>query len=184
MLRLSTILVAAFLPSVTFAQEKNAENAPAEENVHYDKLKVLEPIIGTWARDYSSVKGEVETTFSWSPTKKMIVSTSRNRIAEPDEDIKRKEWTDGGARIFYVWNAESECIEQHAFYTSVGRAAAHKVLPKGKGVFDFVPIHPPTSSGDMTMTITEDEIHVEIVNREGENGESLDDRHFVSKRIR
>jgi hypothetical protein len=37
-LRLFPIFVVAFLPSVTSAPEKNAENAPAEGNVHYDKL--------------------------------------------------------------------------------------------------------------------------------------------------
>ena len=152
-------------------------------NVAYEKLKVLEPLMGTWSRSWiqqgSGIRIEVETTYSWSPSKLMIVSKSRSRFGD------NKEWIDGGAHIYYAWNEKSECIEQFHMYTLWGRATVNRVLPKEKGVFELISIHDNLDVGTSTktMTISENEIRILLQNQKDPKGAPLEDEEQVFKRI-
>jgi hypothetical protein len=179
---LSVLVAAFFITPLSYAQ------LPEEENVRYERLKVLEPIIGTWAStgtdQQTRQQTETVTTYSWSPSKKMIVSASRQRQANIGEDLSTQKWNDGGPRIFFVWNSDSACIEQVCLFTGVGRATVHKVISKGEGVFELTRIHPAPSSDTNDafvyfMTLTSTELSRGVTNPKDAQSATPDNRGWV-----
>ncbi len=179
------LVTAASMSSLSYAQSQE------EENVHYEKLKVLEPILGTWTltrtNDETGEQTEISTTYSWSAAKKMIVSTSKQRRANKGEDISTQEWGEGGPRISYLWNRTSDCIEKYWLFPQHGAAFILKVLPKSEGVFELTPIHhtSPFMPGTNTLTITDTDLRIRAIDRKGPQGEKLEDVDwYVCKRVR
>lgn len=164
-----------------YAQEET------EENLQYEELKVLEPIIGTWTstRQYDDTgeQVETETTYVWSKTKKMILATSRQREIK---DGEVQPWMDQGPRYFYVWNGDLKCIEVYAFFANVGAAQVLKVVPQGSGAFELVRTQGTTGAevGGFRFTIVGNEIRSLSYNRKGPDGEVISDRESVGKRAR
>jgi len=186
LLGMLSVLVVVFLgSSLCYAQTQE------EENVAYEKLKVLEPIIGTWThiRTDKETGGQTEiaTTYSWSATKKMIVSTSKQRRANKGENISAQEWGEGGPNIAYLWNYGSECLEQHWLMPQVGVVFISKVVPKDEGMFELTPIHHTSTIplGTNILTITETELRVRAIDLKGPQGEKLEDVDwYVCKRVK
>ena len=59
-----------------------------DENIQYEKLKVLEPIIGTWTFTWAG-REPTESTYSWSASKKMIVATYGREMRSPVKALRR-----------------------------------------------------------------------------------------------
>ena len=178
------VVTTASLCSLCYAQPQE------EENVAYEKLKVLEPIIGTWTitrtNDETGTLHETSTTFAWADSKKMITTVSKRRQVKIGGDIATQEWTDGGPRFFYLWNLKSECIEQYFLIQGAGAGFVHGLLPKGDGVFEWKLIHAasPWESGESTVvtTITDTELRLTATNRKGPQGEDLEDVDLMKYR--
>ncbi len=182
MRRLTTLSVLVLsLSSLSYVHSQDVEN------VYYEKLKVLEPIIGTWrstkTNEQTNKQVETVTTYSWLSNKKMIVATSKLRRADIGEDISKQEWTDLGPRVNFVWNRKSECIEQYFFFYW-GPVIASKVTPQGEGRFELDVFHstfPDAADSDSdtdvvnVMTITEDELRIRTTNIKGPEGQPLED---------
>jgi hypothetical protein len=159
----------------------------AEENIHYERLKVLEPIIGTWsARRTDSRTGaenEQQTTYRWSATKRMIIGDS---IRRDITDGQAGPWNEGGPRFCYVWNQYLKCIEVYAFYTMAGVAAVSRLIEKGDGEFEWSETQMTTDdwpTASITMTISDDEIVMKGRNRKSVDGEELDDLEWGMQRV-
>lgn len=158
----------------------------AEQNVHYERLKVLEPIIGTWysAMPNRQTGGQIEqrTTYRWIATKRMIIADSvRREIADGEPGP----WTEGGPRFHLVWNQKLECIEIYSFATLAGWAFVERVLPKGDNEFELISTQVTVDRGtaNMTMTISDEEILWKLRNRKSVDGEALDDQEVILKRV-
>lgn len=80
-----------------------------DENIQYEKLKVLEPIIGTWTFTWAG-REPTESTYAWSASKKMIVATYRARNAEPGEGPASESGYANNSWAFCVWNDKIEKI--------------------------------------------------------------------------
>ena len=166
-----------------------AQDATKWVNPKYEKLKVLEPIIGTWTfvRTYpgSEAKSEVQTTYSWSPSKGMITSTSRTRHAADGDLGKAQEWIEGGPFIFFVWNEKTNRIESHGLYTLAGNAGVYAVTCRDDGSFESSPTHEnfDTVLSKDVMTIKGNEMRIKSTNRRDPSGETLEDSEQVSTRI-
>lgn len=186
MLRLSMLFVIGAFAVGSLA---HGQEAKEEENIRYEKLKALEPIIGTWSagwtNDEKREQSEIQTTYSWSTTKKMILCVTKIRTAKTGEDLAKQDWVEGGPRYFYIWNTKSGCIEQYSLYPGIGEAAVSKVEPKGGSKFEITVIHAATDviRGDAVVTVTQDELLTKIFNRQGDDGEKWDDIEMVSKRV-
>jgi hypothetical protein len=163
----------------------------AEENIHYEKLKVLEPIIGTWSHIFPNRQtgGQIEhqTTYRWVATKRMIIADS---IRRDITDGQAGPWTEGGPRTCYVWNQNQEppCIEVYFFGTLAGWAGVSRVLPKGDNEFELIQTHITLDLGggtaNLTMTISDDEIVLMGRDRKDADGAALEDWESVSKRVK
>lgn len=166
-----------------------AQDATRWVNPRYEKLKVLEPIIGTWTfvRTYpgSEAKSEVQTTYSWSPSKGMITSTSRTRHAADGDLSQAQEWIEGGPFVFFVWNEKTNRIESHGLYTLAGFADVCAVTCREDGSFESSPTHEDFDAvlSKDVMTISGNEMRVKSTNRRSPSGEALEDREEVHTRI-
>lgn len=187
MRRISTLFMMGALAVVSLA---HGQEAKEQENVQYEELKVLEPIIGTWGANWTNEQngeqGEIQMTYSWSSSRKMIMCASRIRKAQPGADLATQDWVDGGPRYYYVWNVTSKCIEVYALYTGIGEAVVSKVEPKGDNKFEMTVIHAAAdvSRGDAILTIKEDEVVTKVINRKGDDGEKWKDLEMVHKRVK
>ncbi len=180
-----SVLIAAFsIGSLSYAQPQEDE-----ENVAYEHLKVLEPFIGTWTmsfdNDYTGWHVEIMTTYSWSPTQKMLVAKGKIRRAKIGDDISTQEWTVLDVPEFWMWNTVSKSIERYSVVPGAGMAFVEKVVSKGEGVFEVVPIHGNHYLGNytLTMVLKDKEIHNTFSNLTGPKGERKDDIKLVSKRV-
>ncbi len=166
-----------------------AQDATRWVNPRYEKLKVLEPIIGTWTfvRTYTGIpaKSEVQTTYTWSPSKGMITSTSRTRHAENGDLSQTQEWIEGGPFIFFVWNEKTNRIESHGLYTLAGFADVYAVTCREDGSFESSPTHEDFDAvlSKDVMTIKGNEMRIKSTNQRSPSGETLEDREEVYTRI-
>jgi hypothetical protein len=179
-----TAIVITFVCFAAYAQEDS------EENTAFEKLKVLEPMIGTWHFTWSNEEtgehGEVHTTFSWAPEKRMIVSASKLRKAQMDKDFASLPWNDGGPRIFYVWNSKAESIEEYAMFTVAGTSRTCTVTPNGDGRFDLKEIRATTDSGtyDLNYELSDNTMTIRFSNHKTSDGEPQEDREIVMSRVK
>lgn len=161
-----------------------------EENVSYEKLKVLEPLIGTWSANWTKnetgAQNEMQMTFSWAPKNRMIVSVGKARTADAGKTLDTQPWEDGGPRGFYVWNSKAGSIEQTWFFTMMGMAIHSTVMPKGNGEFEMKTFHQTGDLGtyDITMVVTENECRQKFVSRDSANGDASKDFEIVMKRVK
>jgi hypothetical protein len=185
LLGMLSVLIAAFsIGSLSYAQPQKDE-----ENVAYEHLKVLEPIIGTWTtsfdNNYTGWHVEIMTTYSWSPTQKMLVAKGKTRRVKIGDDSSTQEWSDLDVPEFWMWNTVSKSIERYSVVPEAGMACVDKVVSKGEGVFEIAPIHGNHFLGNYTlkMVLKDKEIHNTFANLTGPKGEKQDDIELVSKRV-
>lgn len=163
---------------------------PTEQDVSHEKLKVLEPIIGTWSatwtNDETGAQNEMQVTFSWAAKARMIVSVGKARTADAGKTLDSQPWEDGGPRGFFVWNSKAGAIEQTWFFTMMGMAIHSTITPKGNGQFEMKTFHQTGDWGtyDMTMVVTEDECRQKFVSRDSASGDASKDFEIVMKRVK
>lgn len=175
----SLLLSALVLQSVARCQEAK------EENIHFEQLKVLEPIIGTWTFTWPGLE-PAESTYAWSTGKKMVVARYRSQNAEPGKSLESELGYADNSWAFCVWNAKEKCIELHTFMPFMGTCTVSKVTPKGNGEFEIVPVRMSGNGGSYTMswTITEKEILTRMFNRTDRQGQALEDIEIHSSRVK
>lgn len=167
----------------------SAQDATLWVSPRYEKLKVLEPIIGSWTfvRTYagSDARTEVQTTYCWSPTKAMITSTSRSRHAADGDLSQAHDWIEGGPFVYFVWNEKTQRIESHGLYTLAGFADVYAVTCKEDGSFESSPTHEEFDAvlSKDVITIKGDEMRIKSTNQRGPSGETFEDSEAVYTRI-
>ena len=176
-----------FIPVLAMTSLCHGEGTE-EENVHYEKLKVLEPMIGTWqmtwADEETGTQGLWELNFSWTPSKRVIAATTKTRRAEKGEDITKKAWLTRNTG-WYVWNSESQWIENYHVNQETGLASVSKLSPTGNGAFESEQIRASANTGTSRTTVkcVGDEMHWAFVNRKSPTGEAQKDIFGVFKRV-
>jgi hypothetical protein len=162
--------------------------APEDENVHYDNLKVLEPMIGTWQFKFgdadAGAHGVWETSFAWTPNKRTIATMTRNRRADKGENITTKDWLTKNVGM-YVWNTELGCIESYDVDQETGVAFVSKLCPTGEGAFEFEHVRASALVGTVRTTLkcVGDELYWAFLNRTSPTGEPQPDIHGLFKRV-
>ena len=67
----------------------------AQPDIKYEKLKVLEPIIGTWTAsgtyEAGASKWEAIASYSWSASQMAIEGEAKVRTGKVNEDISEKQ---------------------------------------------------------------------------------------------
>jgi hypothetical protein len=183
---LITALSAIFVCGLIYAQD-----ATEEENLEYEKLKVLEPLIGTWqiewTNDETGVKGQAKVEISWSETKKMVRQKQFMRTAEPGADLVEQEWNARADRC-YLWNHNTKRIEQVNINERSGWVITREVKPSGGGVFVMPAISGSNEvTGDrilVTYKVEKDSHTVTLSNRTDDEGNPRDDFVYTMQRVK
>jgi hypothetical protein len=167
--------------NVLFSQEQ-----AQEENVEYEKLKVLEPIIGTWhakSQD-AGMHREYHIKYSWSDSKKIIEGEVTNRTSPADEDIAAQPFAIF-ARAFFVWNQQDERIERYLAFFRTGQVTVNEWIPKGNGVFAVKRLSStsPRGTAEIQVTISNDKYTHEATNVKDADGTAQDDWGYSLDRV-
>jgi hypothetical protein len=133
-----------------------------EEGVEYEKLKVLEPIIGTWHATIPDRGFEAFHTYSWSDTKRMIVASGTQKRGKPGEVPSETALSESPRKEFIVWNHTTNCIERYLLLARAGLFHVTLLSPIGDGKFTVAVksnTKPGTGGTPATMlTVTDDEL--------------------------
>ncbi len=112
----------------------NAQNAD-EKNLEYEKLKVLEPMVGTYhgsgTNQETGEVWEVRVTIAWSDSKKMLMSEASARGAGAEADLPTKEWETAQRREYYLWNSDEKHVEHIVVNPTRGVLQINKVTCEG-----------------------------------------------------
>jgi hypothetical protein len=127
------------------------QDEEGEPNVHHEKLKVLEPLIGSWhaegERSNRGIKWESITSASWSDAQKMIQVQTKYRTAELDGDLAAQEWKEWGQMQFYVWNSDANRIEFYVVNRNEGEVYISQVDCGKDGVITYPRIRATAKGG-------------------------------------
>lgn len=143
-LTLVAVLATVLSCSVTQAQETAAVNP------FYERLKVLEPLIGKYSADTIRRGGktfEQERSIFWSARKRMIVATTRIRQEQQD-------WEEIQNRQFFYWNAAEDRIEFLRIWPPTGRVDRYEVIPESDDKFVFEQLSSSRRAGTSKQTWT------------------------------
>ena len=160
----------------------------ADENPEYEKLKVLEPLIGTYYAEWSEEDGEQDTlmTFAWNSNKRALISTREGRKADTKQELRMKRWQGLQDRYYYFWNAVENRIESVGLNPTGGDCTISVVKPIAKGEYalEFVRSTTTTESrSTVQIVVTDDSLTFKITNRKDADGAPLEDVDFVGKRV-
>jgi hypothetical protein len=165
-----------------------AQETAEEESIHYEKLKVLKPLLGEWHSVQKLGNGgqaEWLHTVSWAPSKKMLVGKVQMRFAPAGTDLADEDWEHRG-RMFWAWSPGSESIQlvtvgEHWGFITHSEA---KVDEK-KGVITYPDVHGTGGgSSERVDTVTATEWKTEITNRKNAEGEELDDMGWTFTKVK
>lgn len=183
-------LAFAFLAANLVADANYAQETAVEENAQYEKLKVLEPLVGEYRFDgqvqANGEQREWRLLFFWNKEKKMLLGESRNRRVDAGATAEEKEWN-FGQRQYHVWNDREKRIESYHVRAAQGVIATREVKPMGNGVFVLELL---SSTGDsvaesaqITMTATNAGIAYRLTGRKDPAGRPLEDMEFAAQRV-
>ncbi len=117
------LLIAVCLCGVAFAQV-----AESQTNAHYEHLRILEPLVGTFAPPEDAFGNwDVLAKNKWIGDKKMIVLENHARAADASPDTERNIWHN---RSFFYWNEKEGHIEHLAVQPNYEGASAGTVIYK------------------------------------------------------
>jgi hypothetical protein len=117
----------------------NADTPSTIGNIEYEKLKVLQPLVGTWRMVFTDEAGATRewlTKVDWSVTRKMIVARATTRTARSPNELAGQEWHEMGY-AFYVWNPSAERIELFNIGTTWGSIVVSEVTPRRHGIIVY-----------------------------------------------
>jgi hypothetical protein len=181
-----TTCVLAILAFTTIAYGQDA----SEENVEYEHLKVLEPLVGTWlmsgTNDEDDVDWEYKLIYSWSPSKKMLVGHGNLRWATTNDSLSEKEWEPREHRSI-IWNHKKKTIEQTILHPNRGSVSVLSFTGKGNGRFAVTQESNSAAEHgtlDRMLIITGDKITINETNRKNAAGESQPDRTRTLSRLK
>jgi hypothetical protein len=168
----------------------HAQEAENEENLEYEKLKVLEPLLGTYHGTGTNLETgrvwEIHVTIAWSDSKKMLVREGTGRNAETEADLAEQEWQPLQGRMYYAWNHTANRIEHFYVRPGIGVVTINEVKHKGDKVFSYSRISTtgdPSWKSDIKAVVTKDGITYHITNRQNSAGEALEDAEWKMKRV-
>ncbi len=178
-------LVANLLAGANYAQETEVE-----ENAQYEKLKVLEPLVGEYRYEApvqaNGEQREWRLLIFWNKQKKMLLGESRNRRIDGSATVKEKEWN-FGERQYYVWNDREGRIESFQVRPARGLVNTCEVRLMGNGVFVIKLLgstgDPVVESAQITMTATDAGITTRYTGRKDPDGQPLEDMEFTVPRV-
>lgn len=181
-----TTFVAMVTGSLNFAQEPAADGNP-----EYERLKVLEPLVGEY-RAIGDVQPDGEQrewrlSFFWSKQKKMLLAESRNRRIDAQATPEDKEWN-FGERQYYVWNHRTNRIEWVHVRPAFGVVNTREVTAQGNGVFSMQLLtstsDAATEPGLFTLTGTADSLKMKFSDRKKPDGQPDEDLEFTLPRVK
>lgn len=179
-----TIVAVIFTCGLTYAQP-----AAVVPNVEYEKLKVLEPLIGTWRietkDDETGAIWEALITVSWSATQKMIVSDVKTRNADSDSKLGKQEFQPFQEQ-FFVWNPDAKRIEFINVNLLGGAVYISEAKIDANGVISYPRIRSTRGRflTDRTDEVTDSEWTVKFYEGKSETGEALEDYELRAKRVK
>lgn len=181
-----TATVAGLMCLPTYAQD-----ATEGDNLEYEKLKVLEPLIGTFHQNWTDEKtGEIresEATISWCDSKKMLVVTGRQRAAKTEDAVARQPWKAWTDIIHYYWNNVSHQIESVRVRPEEGFVTVNTITPNDNGVFVYTQIKTSSDrsgSPKLTVEATDEALTLRASGRVDAEGKPLDDSETVYMRVK
>jgi hypothetical protein len=167
-----------------------AQDATEDENLEYEKLKVLEPMVGTYhstgKNEETGRVWEMRATIAWSGSKKMLVQELAVRNAETEAGLAEKEWQPSQVRLYNVWNHSANRIEQFHVRPGIGVVTIREVKHEGNKVFSYSRISTtgdPNWKSDIRAVVTKEGITYHITNQQNPAGEALEDTEWKIKRI-
>jgi hypothetical protein len=170
-----------------FAHAQEAEN---EKNIEYEKLKVLEPMVGTYHNagkiEETGRVWETRATIAWSDSKKMLIRELTWRAAETEAELAEQEWQPLPNRTYFAWNHSENRIERIYVLPRTGLVTISEVKHEGDNVFAYLPISNTAArvgKSDFRAVVTKEGISLEMTNRQNAEGDPLEDFVRKMKRI-
>jgi hypothetical protein len=183
-----SVAALALLVTVLACSPLLAQEAEDADNVEFQKLKVLEPILGIYHWAWSNDEGEHESllTISWNVSKKAMIATRQARHADTKETLSLKPWIDQEDRVYYFWNHAEDRIESVRVAPYTAEYSINEVMAEGDGEFTLKFIRstdPSQPRATMKMVATDDSLTFKISNRKNAAGDPLEDMDFEIKRV-
>jgi hypothetical protein len=183
-------VMALFVCGLTYAQDTSTEQA--EQNIEYEKLKVLEPLVGTFlmegTNEQEGTKWEWVHSTDWSgPEKKMLITETKFRSAGAEADLEKQEWAVGKGGFYYVWNNAAKRIEYIAVMARRGSVTVSEVKCNGDGLYSLKRLSTtvsPAGSEETTVTVDDQTLLWKITNRKSADGQPEEDMVFDWKRVK
>jgi hypothetical protein len=180
-----TIVVASTVCGVA-----NAQDAKEEANLEYEKLKMLDPMVGTYhsmgQNEETGRVWQMRTTIAWSDSKRMLVHELAVRNAETEADLAKQEWQPSQVRLYNVWNHSANRIENFWVRPGIGLVTISEVKHEGDNVFSYSRISTtgdPKWKSDIKAVVNDEGITYLTTNRKNPAGEALEDTELKMKRI-
>jgi hypothetical protein len=176
-------IIALPMYGVAFAQD-----ASDESNENYEKLKVLEPLVGTYYTKFADEelgKWETKTTISWLDSKSILKEEVTNRIFDSDGELETQDWSDP-VMNYFVWNNVTKRIEKITLMPWNGGCQISAVDIIGDGAYKHSLVRTtrnPSGWGELTARVTEKGIEVSVRKWIGEDGEPMPDVDLFMKRV-
>jgi len=184
--RITTLVAIIVLSGIALGQEPNEE-----EQIQYEKLKVLEPLVGTYiiegTNEENGTKWEWVNTIGWNgPSKSMLIIDDKIRWANAEEDVKAKDWVITKTHHYFVWNATTQRIEYVSVWARQGTIVVNHVIPQGEGVYSMSRLsttESPVGNADMLVKVDDTSLEWKVIKRTTPDGAPADDMVFNWTRV-